>query len=160
MNAKHGHKFSIKKQVLTLILIARLIVLLYFFGCPANFLALSPNYEFCAVICGYLILQYVVLMVQETKLGPRFLVPKILRPKIYSYYRGLEEEKSIDENTDCIICMTPLNLQGKISEETVNRSKTMHAPCNHKFHEDCLMNWMAIKMECPTCRKALPLIEE
>jgi len=98
-------------------------------------------------------------MLQNSRLGPRFFVPKCLRSKIYSYYRTLEEECQIEENTDCIICMTPLNLQGKDSDEIVNKSKTMHTPCGHKFHEDCLMNWMAIKMECPTCRKSLPLIE-
>lgn len=32
------------------------------------------------------------------------------------------------------------------------------APCNHKFHEECLTRWMEVKLECPTCRKVLPPI--
>mmetsp|Transcript_12688 Transcript_12688/g.12796 ORF Transcript_12688/g.12796 Transcript_12688/m.12796 type:complete len:274 (+) Transcript_12688:735-1556(+) len=160
LNAKHGYKYSIKTPILVIMFISRLSIVLYFFGCPANFLAISPNMEFCAIITSYLSLQLAILLIQNTKIGPRFFVPRFLRPKIYSYYRSLEEEKEIEENTDCIICMTPLNLQGKDLEGTVNRSKTMHTPCGHKFHEDCLMNWMVIKMECPTCRAVLPVLEE
>lgn len=57
--------------------------------------------------------------------------------------------------------MTPLNLQGRVAEsEVINKSRTMHTPCNHRFHEDCLTQWMGIKMECPTCRQVLPPLEE
>ena len=39
-----------------------------------------------------------------------------------------------------------------------SKNKIMISPCNHKFHIPCLINWMTVKMECPTCRKALPLL--
>jgi hypothetical protein len=32
----------------------------------------------------------------------------------------------------------------------------MVAPCGHRFHSQCLSRWMAVKMECPTCRRLLP----
>ena len=32
----------------------------------------------------------------------------------------------------------------------------MVTPCDHVFHDECLQQWMDIKMECPTCRAALP----
>eukprot|EP00639_Heterosigma_akashiwo_P001533 CAMPEP_0194563730 /NCGR_PEP_ID=MMETSP0292-20121207/3668_2 /TAXON_ID=39354 /ORGANISM="Heterosigma akashiwo, Strain CCMP2393" /LENGTH=195 /DNA_ID=CAMNT_0039412717 /DNA_START=979 /DNA_END=1565 /DNA_ORIENTATION=- len=32
----------------------------------------------------------------------------------------------------------------------------MLTPCDHLFHAACLAQWMAIKMECPTCRAAAP----
>jgi len=32
----------------------------------------------------------------------------------------------------------------------------MKTPCGHKFHIPCLLTWMEVKMECPTCRAALP----
>jgi hypothetical protein len=31
-------------------------------------------------------------------------------------------------------------------------------PCKHSFHEKCLKEWMKTKLECPTCRQALPAI--
>ena len=34
----------------------------------------------------------------------------------------------------------------------------MTTPCNHNFHEECLQQWMEVKLECPTCRSQLPPI--
>ena len=34
--------------------------------------------------------------------------------------------------------------------------KCMRTPCNHFYHQHCLQIWMDKKMECPTCRTALP----
>jgi len=38
------------------------------------------------------------------------------------------------------------------------KDKIMVSPCNHKFHIACLLEWMSVKMECPTCRNLLPPI--
>ena len=35
----------------------------------------------------------------------------------------------------------------------------MHTPCGHKFHKKCLLKWMAMKLECPTCRTKIPMLE-
>ena len=32
----------------------------------------------------------------------------------------------------------------------------MKTPCNHDFHIGCLLRWISVKMECPTCRQTLP----
>lgn len=37
--------------------------------------------------------------------------------------------------------------------------KLMKTPCNHKYHDKCLKEWMNIKKECPQCRKPLPPYE-
>lgn len=67
--------------------------------------------------------------------------------------------------------MNPLHQQPDISTSVnpharmvLNRLKpekgqVMKTPCNHKFHVTCLVEWMSIKMECPTCRAALPVLE-
>jgi hypothetical protein len=51
---------------------------------------------------------------------------------------------------DCVICMM------EISAEHVSTGATMLTPCGHMFHGACLERWMEIKLECPTCRSALP----
>ena len=34
----------------------------------------------------------------------------------------------------------------------------MRTPCQHEYHIGCLLSWMKVKMECPTCRGELPMI--
>ena len=48
---------------------------------------------------------------------------------------------------DCVICMTEVVLADR---------DYMVTPCCHVFHEQCLRQWMDVKMECPTCRALLP----
>lgn len=156
-NARNGHKNSLKASVIVVITTARLVLLLYLFGCPANFRGILTDYKNCLILTGFFAGQLGILLVQNSR--PKFFLPKICRPKVYSYFREVEEEKSTEES-ECIICMTALNLSGHESQEIINFARTMHTPCRHMFHEDCLNNWMAVKMECPTCRSSLPLIEE
>ena len=37
--------------------------------------------------------------------------------------------------------------------------KIMQTPCKHRFHVCCLQDWMNIKLECPFCRQAIPVID-
>ena len=56
----------------------------------------------------------------------------------YSYNLILNE-KEIKSDNLCSICHT-----------TVSNVKTI---CNHYYCEDCLLRWLAIKQNCPMCRK-------
>ena len=38
----------------------------------------------------------------------------------------------------------------------LKKNEYMKAPCGHIFHIPCLLNWMDVKLECPSCRCALP----
>jgi Ring finger domain len=51
---------------------------------------------------------------------------------------------------DCSICYEAINIR--------DRQGYMLAPCEHLYHRDCLVRWMDIKMECPTCRTELPAL--
>jgi hypothetical protein len=51
---------------------------------------------------------------------------------------------------DCVICYNEIDVGVP--------TNYMLAPCDHIFHKDCLIQWMAVKMECPICRKDLPVI--
>ena len=169
-NAYYGHKSAVKGEVYLPLGAARLLLVvssiqLYIFGCPKNFLVWKPNVWICCSVAGVVLVQMALLRVQNSFRGPRFFVPEAYRPITYSYYRSLDEERNIDgsvscSQAECIICMSLLNVPLAKREEVTNPSKTMHAPCSHCFHEDCLKNWMRIKLECPTCRHALPELEE
>lgn len=43
-----------------------------------------------------------------------------------------------------------------LKDDLVGEVMVMNTPCNHKFHEECLAQWMEVKLECPTCRAILP----
>jgi transmembrane E3 ubiquitin-protein ligase len=156
-SARKGYKNCIKPSVIWVVTIARLMLLLYLFGFNHQFMDSPADYEACTMFVFYFAAQLGVVLVQNKY--PRFFLPRLCRPKSYSYFRDENEEK-LQENRECIICMTGLNLSGHDNSEVINFSRTMHTPCKHLFHEDCLINWMAVKMECPTCRTPLPFIEE
>lgn len=166
LNTVEGYRDSLSNVIILQMALSRLTLILYIFGCPKNFLVWEPDLWFCGLIAAEIGFQVAILFIQRSRMGPRFFIPRSLRPKVYSYYRTLQEEQVLDESVistqlECIICMTPLNFgTSKASEEVDNPSRTMHTPCGHKYHESCLSNWMNVKMECPTCRAALPIVEE
>lgn len=69
----------------------------------------------------------------------QFLPPK------YDYHRTL----SFTEERECVICMSPVH--------PVVSHDYMLTPCDHIFHTPCLLQWMNFKMECPICRRQLPV---
>ncbi len=50
---------------------------------------------------------------------------------------------------DCVICMSEVDPAAR---------NVLVTPCDHLFHAECLTRWMEVKLECPTCRAALPLM--
>ena len=65
-----------------------------------------------------------------------------LKHKIY-YKKLLFSECKPDPETDCAICLIPLNK---------NVVKTEH--CSHKFHKKCIQNYVNLNRfgKCPLCR--------
>lgn len=102
LNAVQGYRDALPHVVILQISGARLALVLYLFGCPQNFLVREPDLWFCAIISAEILFQVAVLFVQRSRLGPRFFIPKSLRPKSYSYYRTLQEEQDIAENVSYI----------------------------------------------------------
>ena len=139
----------------------RLLPLLYVFGCPSNFVRLKPQYGTCATLCGWVALQVGGILAQACH-GPRcFLgwIPEGVLPEVYDYHRPVDDaalagagagdpERGEAGGVDCVICMAPVTCDA--------RAERMVTPCAHFFHKECLERWMEVKMECPTCRGALP----
>lgn len=123
---------------------ARLLAPLYFLGCPSNFLHLRPRPRLCIGLVCWSLLQ-IVWMESQARWGGRWFIPRRLRPPKYEYSRPF----AVHSQGDCVICMQNLE-----DEET---SAVMVTPCDHAFHSECLLKWMEIKLECPTCRRALPM---
>ena len=154
----------------------RLAIPLYFFGYAGNFVGELTGYRtvdlrLCALLVLWTAVQVAVLLAQDT-LGPRFLIPRALRPKKYDYRRQLTRPvpSLIDRpvvggpladggtivalppvGPDCPICMCDVDLSG---------NNYLVTPCDHVFHDECLQQWMEVKMECPSCRAPLPPVSD
>ncbi|KAJ1663125.1 hypothetical protein IW140_005324 [Coemansia sp. RSA 1813] len=86
-NSKRGTCRGLRKDYIVGVTLLRLFFPVYLFGYPGN-IALHPPTAFVWVLCVYSIVQAAVLLLQDT-IGPRFFVPKHLRPEAYDYHRPL-----------------------------------------------------------------------
>lgn len=148
--------------------VCRLLLPLYALGCPRSMFGIaldgllySP--KSCMVLTLWTVVQIVVLLLQDA-LGPRFFVPKYMLPVRYDYYRPLSsihplgatasvvevlEDGRARQLPECVICYCAVD----------GGERHMITPCDHVFHEHCLTRWMAVKLDCPVCRHAIPSIE-
>ncbi|KAE9457698.1 hypothetical protein C3L33_10426, partial [Rhododendron williamsianum] len=126
--------------------VTRLAIPLYVFGCPHNFMRIEPDKIWCICLGVFMGFQASILLIQHY-LGSRCFIPRQILPEKYSYYRRFEQDGNYA--TDCVICMTSIDLPQRAND-------CMVTPCDHFFHSGCLQRWMDIKMECPTCRRPLP----
>lgn len=172
-NAIRGGRIDFNKAYMFLMVAVRAAIPLYFKGYAGNFLELRPSYWFCVIYVGLIAAQILVIYFQSVR-GSKFFIPKRYLPQQYNYLCDLPEdiEAGLESNDDCVVCMNPLNysassMTGPETPHTrllLNRlrpknNQIMRTPCGHKFHVTCLVEWMAIKMECPTCRGPLPNLE-
>ena len=132
------------------ITLTRLITPLYLLGCPRNFLTLmfhgkSLYWSSGAMyLCFWLAVQVYMLESQQWW-GARWFIPARFLPQKYSYSRKVPPNL---QGEDCVVCMCEV--------DNCDKNEHMITPCNHLFHADCLLQWMDVKMECPTCRAKLP----
>jgi hypothetical protein len=121
--------------------ITRLWFLVYFFGFSNNFAPFEVQGNAVLVTVVWCVLQVVVVFVQSVSGRPTFFVPQWMRPVVYDYHRVVD----IPPDVECVICQAPLI-----------GSETLVTPCNHVFHQDCLLQWAEVKLMCPICRRAMP----
>ncbi|PNX76977.1 transmembrane E3 ubiquitin-protein ligase 1-like [Trifolium pratense] len=145
-NVFHDSRKPLDPHYIFGITVTRLAIPLYIFGFPNNFMHIEPDKNWCVCLTLFLGLQAVFLLLQHY-LGPRWFIPRQMLPEKYNYHRKFDHTKR--HATECVICMTDIDLFRRTSD-------CMVTPCDHFFHSGCLQIWMDIKMECPTCRRALP----
>ena len=103
----------------------------------------------------------------QFKLGPRFFIPKMLQPDYYEYSFKLKLSEDT-KDTECSICLQgffeeqhPIDIDinsSGIGSAMLKEVTVMKTPCNHYYHRDCLLSWIDVKLECPSCRSPLPPI--
>eukprot|EP00180_Rhodochaete_pulchella_P004449 Plantae.Rhodophyta-Rhodochaete_pulchella.ctg8447.p1 GENE.Plantae.Rhodophyta-Rhodochaete_pulchella.ctg8447~~Plantae.Rhodophyta-Rhodochaete_pulchella.ctg8447.p1 ORF type:complete len:548 (+),score=77.69 Plantae.Rhodophyta-Rhodochaete_pulchella.ctg8447:206-1645(+) len=131
----------------------RLAIPLYFWSCPKNFLHIQPQ-KFTALFLVLWVTAQAAILFSQQRFGARWFVPRRFLPEKYDYYRSVNVSTVLTKNgsagsteLDCVICMLPVSVSSR---------DRMTTPCDHVFHDECLQQWMDIKMECPTCRRLLP----
>eukprot|EP00933_Yihiella_yeosuensis_P080273 TRINITY_DN93689_c0_g1_i1.p1 TRINITY_DN93689_c0_g1~~TRINITY_DN93689_c0_g1_i1.p1 ORF type:complete len:268 (+),score=35.58 TRINITY_DN93689_c0_g1_i1:3-806(+) len=152
-DAWQGNRGSLEPKFILGISSCRTLMLLYLWGCPNTIfdgrlypiLPRAPDPNFCVLLIGIQCLQVAVMLLQK-QWGPRWFVPWILMPWAHNYHKFT----SVEAGTDCVICMVEMDQEDGTRVET---------PCKHSFHQACLEQWMEVKMECPTCRAALPPLQ-
>ena len=141
----------------------RLVIPLYFYGWPSNFLGAPVKPGMCVLFVLWVGAQAGALLLQHYH-GPQSFIPKQYLPTKYDYHRAVRRGSLLDKKQDgpapagndmecgggseCVICMLPVDVWSTKSR--------MVTPCNHFFHTECLERWLAVKLECPTCRRTLP----
>lgn len=58
---------------------------------------------------------------------------------------ALMEKLLINEDHTCSICMNDFKLE----------QSAYYLPCSHCFHKICVLDWLKVKISCPTCRTSL-----
>ena len=67
----------------------RVVLPLYYRGCPENIYQIEPNVAFCFIWVSLFAVQIVVLLIQKL-CGPRFFIPKKLIPGHFDYRCKIE----------------------------------------------------------------------
>jgi len=119
--------------------------------------------QMCVIVNRFMVAQVACLLAQD-RWGPRCIIPRRVcvvvllsvsfllqfRPQMYDYHVANHE---LDMDVDCVICMSEI-------PAGISSTDRMTAPCGHVFHTACLERWLAIKLECPSCRRSLPPVRE
>lgn len=132
------------------------------FLAPQNIFLSPPSGAFSLLLVAVVFAQVVILLLQE-RFGARFclcgLGSVVAIGNHYEYRRvgthvlngdieaNIPSGEVPPRETQCVICMADVDV----------RETYMQTPCGHIFHEPCLTEWMYVKLECPSCRRRLPL---
>eukprot|EP01117_Protostelium_nocturnum_P001839 TRINITY_DN1230_c0_g1_i5.p2 TRINITY_DN1230_c0_g1~~TRINITY_DN1230_c0_g1_i5.p2 ORF type:complete len:593 (+),score=179.91 TRINITY_DN1230_c0_g1_i5:213-1781(+) len=144
-NVQLGSNKALQTKYIIGMALTRFLLPAYLLGCPNNFVRTETK-PWLVIITGiWLAIQVTVLLLQD-RYGSRFFIPGTMLPEKYNYRRPLTVVS--EEGRECVICMNTVDVE----------EDYMLTPCDHIFHAECLGRWMDQKLECPTCRRRLPLL--
>ena len=142
-------------------------------------LALSYDFMYGGVLCLWCGGQLVLLASTVDRKNARWWVPSRFLPEIFDYRRDVPAEMIADveqgaEAPTCAICMMQVDTtdvgeenEGSLTsrendrerwqERRRNKRHYMLTPCNHLYHDACLMQWFESgSLTCPVCRASCP----
>ncbi|EFC39083.1 predicted protein [Naegleria gruberi] len=181
-NFVYNTRKSVDLVYLTSLVVFFSFLVLYFGTRPENFLEFKTNYTYCFLILSYMYIQYGIFLAQNL-IDPRLnilsthLFGFMLPPK-YNYHRPIPESMLEEGECKCVICMSEIEIpendttsdallvevnnnstltNRKKKAENYSSKDFMVTPCNHVFHTVCLEKWKEYKLECPLCKKDLPM---
>lgn len=147
------------------LILSQLFYPLYMKSFSFSFFRLTPVVSFPIALVGEVTFLLLLLGLQKV-FGACFFIPKSCIPNYFNYFKKFSSKVEADET--CPICFSNLReFSDDVEEAKENDSKTeaplipkrfMETPCKHRFHENCLKNWMEQKLVCPCCRKNIPPI--
>ncbi|CAJ1978911.1 unnamed protein product [Sphenostylis stenocarpa] len=91
----------------------RLTIPLYIFGCPYNFLRIEPDQSWCVCLAIFVGFQAAILLLQHY-FGSLWFIPRQFLPEKYCYYRRFAQDTN--HATDCVICMTAIDLSPRSND--------------------------------------------
>ncbi|CRK95357.1 CLUMA_CG008638, isoform A [Clunio marinus] len=66
--------------------------------------------------------------------------------------KNLESRHVTEDDEKCAICLLP--------NENLNGQKFLKLPCNHEFHDSCILPWLERTNSCPMCRQEMKTDDE
>jgi E3 ubiquitin-protein ligase RNF181 len=61
--------------------------------------------------------------------------------------KNLPSKTVTEDDEKCAICLVP--------NENLNGQKFLKLPCNHEFHDSCILPWLEKTNSCPMCRQEM-----
>ncbi|CAF1043464.1 unnamed protein product [Brachionus calyciflorus] len=90
-------------------------------------------------------------LVKAITLGAAVGLGAFLGYQLYKHLTAEEVEKIpitnatfSDKSLDCSICLESFNYDDKLKV----------LPCNHKYHAECIIQWVEKNPSCPQCRRS------
>ncbi|KAJ7115923.1 hypothetical protein C8R44DRAFT_880324 [Mycena epipterygia] len=114
-SARRGRGSGLAKEYLVGTTLCRLYIALYFLLCPKNILDIEPR-PWSLFLAAFVCLQMVVVILQDTGLGPTFFLPqRYAAVKTYDYHPVMplptDDPESPDQSLgDCAICMDAIHV--------------------------------------------------
>ena len=113
---KTGTKPPMSLDYIFVISIIRLFFPIYLKAYAGNVFELRPSYGNVIIICGIVLIEMCILMLQKLY-GGKIIIPRCCKALQYNYYRDVSHiEEHVAKYQDCVICLESLQEEIKLQE--------------------------------------------